>query len=499
LRLWLLGQNAGVTMDSLLYVTMADSLAVGARATGPAHHGYPALIALVHTLVPGHEWPGRLVSLIAGVALVPLVYRLARVTLPRPAAALAAALVAAHPVLAVYSGPIMTESSFVALGTAAILLVERRRPGPAGALLGLAYSIRPEAAVIALASTPLTRRGVRGALLLLAGFALAASPYLGYLRWTTGTWTLTPKTALVRPAFANRAAAEWRVGRDSLVLHEEPRSLVERVRWAAPSIAKSYAPRLGGHLHRVTQAWPWPLLVLSLLGLLARRGAVLAPLSLLLVFPLLSSPIELRFSQLFLPTLAVLAAAGVSWLAARGAPRRGRRALLVPAALALVAASGIVWAWRGAPGFLVREFDDGPMKEMRATGSWLHFFGKPNALVMDRKVYVAFFAGMRHVQLPADDYDTVIDYAVKNGVDYLVVEEYVVEKLRPAMAPLLDDPAFRAAEHRLRPVHLERGKTHTGVAVFAVVRDSLHTALRPAAGGSAARGDSLSGPRPPLP
>src|SRR5258705_991020 len=73
LRLWLATQNAGITMDSPLYFRMAEGIAHGRRLDGPAHHGYPALIALAHIVVHDPILAGRVVSLVAGLALLPLV------------------------------------------------------------------------------------------------------------------------------------------------------------------------------------------------------------------------------------------------------------------------------------------------------------------------------------------------------------------------------------------------------------------------------------------
>ena len=60
LRLALWSTTAGVTMDSPLYVRMAEALASGERGPSPAHHGYPALVALafVHPTPARRRTPG---------------------------------------------------------------------------------------------------------------------------------------------------------------------------------------------------------------------------------------------------------------------------------------------------------------------------------------------------------------------------------------------------------------------------------------------------------
>jgi dolichyl-phosphate-mannose-protein mannosyltransferase len=476
-RLALLPTSGGLTMDSPLYVRMSERLAAGAAAPGPAHHGYPGLVALAGWVVPGREWPGRVVSLLAGVAVTWLVYRLARIGLSRRWATLPAALVALHPLLVVYSGAVMTESSFLALALGGLLLVERGRVLAAGALLGAAYLVRPEALVIAPVAALLgpprgaggsARSAPRRALLLALGLACLLLPYLGYLRWERGEWMLSPKTVLVHPGFASRAEAEWRVGGALGPGAEPPRNLLQRVLWSAPSVAARYLPGLDRHLGRLVEAWPIPLLALSGIGLLVRRGAAAAPLAVLLLLPALAVPFDLRFAQLFVPSLAVLAAAGASWLAHRW-PARAR---LVGTIAVAVALAGLARSWALPSGVHALHFDDGPMPQMRVAGEWLRTHGRTGATVMDRKAYVPFFAGMTHVQLPDDDYDTIIEYARRTGVDYLVIEEFTAATLRPQLRSLLADAAFRARERRLRPLFAVRDEPLTGVAVFEVVRDS---------------------------
>lgn len=459
LRLWLWPRTAGLTMDSPLYVRMAEALLAGERGPSPAHHGYSMLIALASTLVHDRELPGRLVSLLASLALPALAWAIARPRVPAWAALAAGLAVAAHPLLAAYGVAIMTEATFLALTLGGLLLIERERPLAGGALLGAAYWVRPEAAVIAPVAALLTRRP-RTIALVLAGAAIAALPYLGVLRWEQGWWSLTPKTALVRPAFANAAAAEWRLT-DSTALADTV-GLAERLRAGAPGMLAAYGPQLARHAARLLETWPLPLLVLSLSGLFAAPRAWLAPLACLLVYPLLAAPDDVRFAQLFVPTLALLAAHG----AARFAGPRGRGALAVVAALAL---AGLAMAWAGPAGRRALAFDDGPMPTLRAAGAWLHEHSRPGDQVMDRKAYVPFFAARAHVQMPDDSLATIIEYAQRRGVRWLVAEEYVAESLRPQLQPLLHDPTYTVLrEPRLALAYANRTGPGTGVAVFAV-------------------------------
>ena len=467
LRLWLAARTSGLTMDSPLYVLMAETLG-RAGPIGPAHHGYPALVALAGLALPGRELPGRAVSMLAGVALIAVTFLLARRMLPHWAAFAAAALVALHPLLAVFSGAVMTEAPFQAVAYAALLVLTRGRTAAAGALLGFGYCIRPEALVIALAALPVIATWRRRALWL-ATFSLVALPEVALLSLERGALTLTPKTNLLAASGAARDDADWRIaGADTATA--TPRSALDRAGETLPAAAARYPGRLRGHLERILQAWPLPLMVLTVAGALLKRGPLLAPLAIVPVLPMLGVTPHLRYPQTLVPALAIYAAVGAAWLIGWSAARARPARLAAAALVALALAGGLAWCWRGPAGDSVRRFEDGPMRTLRRAGAWLAVNGRPGAAVMDRKPYVPFFAGMRHVLMPDDDYDTIVEHARASGVDYLVIEEYVMWGMRRQFVPLMTDPAFRDRERRLRMVFGGDEGPMTGIAIFEVVR-----------------------------
>jgi hypothetical protein len=128
--------------------------------------------------------------------------------------------------------------------------------------------------------------------------------------------------------------------------------------------------------------------------------------------------------------------------------------------------------WNGPAGVRALAFDDGPMAQMREAGEWLRAQGRGELRVMDRKAYVPFFAAAEHVQFPNDDYDTVLEFARREGVDYIVFEEYLIPVLRPQFLPLVQDREFRLRERRVRQAFVTGAVPMTGVAIFEVVRDS---------------------------
>jgi hypothetical protein len=471
-----MGTNAGITMDSPLYVRMAEGLRHGILlGETPAHHGYSLLIALASLVIPGRVLPGRMVALAASLAVVALGFAVARRRVGVLPALGVALVLALHPLLAVYGGVVMTEAPFLALVWLGLWCIGKQRPLAAGLALGAGYWVRPEAAVIVPVAALLMRRPPAARMRLLAGAALALLPYLVLIHHETGHWSLSPKSALVRPVDASARAAEFRVsGGDSLAATSAHTGLLARITQTAPTWGRTYLPTLRRHAQRLLEAWPWPLLALSLLAL-ARRDAWderLAPLACLFVIALLAAPPDLRFAHLYVVTLALLACDGAMrlWRAPKQTAAR--------AALAVLVCAGAIMLARGPATRTALHFDDGPMTTLMGAGERLAREGRADALVMDRKAYVPFYAHMRHIQLPDDDLDTILRYAQAQHADYIVIEEYVAHSLRPQLLPLLDPDAL-AREPRVQLLFALRPVAGEGVAVYEIVGTRALSGTRP--------------------
>src|SRR5262249_57636542 len=98
----------------------------------------------------------------------------------------------------------------------------------------------------------------------------------------------------VGPTVTRNEGGEWRGGKGATPAPEERISIVQRVRWAAPSVARNYGPGLLEHLAMLLRSWPWPLILLSALGWAAWRRALLAPLLMEAGLPLLAVPFDPR-------------------------------------------------------------------------------------------------------------------------------------------------------------------------------------------------------------
>jgi hypothetical protein len=220
IRLYLVTTSYCISADGVAYIAMARAFHAGRIQSALAwvfSPLYPWLISVTYRAIPNWELAGELLSMAFGTAGVVLLYFLMReVYERRGAAAGAAALAAIHPLLAGFSASVRTESGYIALVTASLLLlvrgVERNRiatVAASGVLCGLGYLYRtegigvPALAVIILIAGPflwrrwMLRWGLGAAAILIATFLMVAAPYLVWMREYTGHWTVGRELGVV--------------------------------------------------------------------------------------------------------------------------------------------------------------------------------------------------------------------------------------------------------------------------------------------------------------
>jgi hypothetical protein len=214
IRLYLSLTSYCISGDGVAYLAMAQDFAAGLPRQALDHVFsplYPLLIAAAHVAIPDWEMAGNLVSAMMGTAAVATIFGMTRAAMGRRDLAIgAAALTAIHPDMAAYSASVRTEAGYIMLMTAAvwslIAALDRRRLPlvvSAGAIGGLAYLFRTEAiaflpfaAIFMVLGAPLWRRWSLGwaivaAITFCGSFLLIASPYLVYLRISSGHWILS--------------------------------------------------------------------------------------------------------------------------------------------------------------------------------------------------------------------------------------------------------------------------------------------------------------------
>jgi len=292
IRLYLSLTSYCISGDGVAYLTMARQFASG--DAGTALHAvfsplYPMLVAAMHVAVTRWELAGEFVSVLMGTAAVASIYAMTWEAFARRDLALgAAALTAIHPAMAAFSASVRTEAGYIFLVTTGVWLMLRGLRtrgllaiGIAGALMGLAYLYRTEGIglpAVALggiaAGAWVWRRyefkwAIMAGIVLTSGFMLVASPYLIYLRSSTGHWTVGREfTAAMMYGMGEVAnnPEQWRRRGDSSstsalgAVLAEPRLYLEKV--ADGFVASAYG---------MVQALDPLLTVLLALGL-GRRG-----------------------------------------------------------------------------------------------------------------------------------------------------------------------------------------------------------------------------------
>jgi 4-amino-4-deoxy-L-arabinose transferase-like glycosyltransferase len=206
------GFNRVVSFDEPHYLRLAGSF-FERGAAGLLHPYwppmYPACIALVSLVVPHLEPAGRIVNALASTLMVLLVFKMASALFRRKEAVLSALVVALSPPMAWSASTVMPDNLVALFGIGGMMAgwkaLNRKSPwlfALTGFLWGAAYLTKPEGAGFVLVYAALLAalffrkrewswigRGV----ILVVVFALVASPYLFFLRRTTGAWTLSTK------------------------------------------------------------------------------------------------------------------------------------------------------------------------------------------------------------------------------------------------------------------------------------------------------------------
>lgn len=381
-----------IETDGVAYLELAEQIAGGGGLLHPVFPpGYSLAIAALHRLGPlGPEAAALAISAVCGALALPAAWWLWRHTLGTPAAWAGAALLAIWPLAVDLGGRVLTDSTSllgILLALCAWLRSARGERGwavVAGAGFGGVAWMRPEVlAWSGVAALLLARRRPAAAAALALTTALLYLPYVGLLRAHTGEWQLSAK------ADANLVYALTVGEADPGARYEELKDARRegRIQGSLPgptALARRVADNLAEGARRLDTIWPPAVAVAIALGtVLAWRRGLLGSWAWL---PLLASaPILLFFfkPRFFLPAAAVwLGLAGLALVELRGAARAAAAALVL---------------WLVLPETLapIR----GPDREAasRAAGLWLAGRSEPAGVVVDRKPFVAYYAGRERV------------------------------------------------------------------------------------------------------
>lgn len=349
--------------------------------------------------------------------------------------------------------------------------VVRRLGGLAGsgALVGLAYLTRPEAlmpgatiglavALIALREPERTWRQRLGTLVAYgAAFGLASlvfiAPYLSYTHTNTDKWALTSKSQDASIDAWRAVAQNNRLERDQILYSIQPDGVsLGPDTTPLTTLAKEH-PR--GWL---TIAWintrtmfhdyvgtPWkhgpiwelvPLFVLVAAVVQVwrtRRSRNTLVFAAVASWPLVTCFAFFALPRYLMMTTAMLIPFGawglVSWTKGMA---RGRQRAVWWAIGVLSVASFIAAAYPLLPGSSAPE-----RTEQRTAGLWLAENTPADARIMTRSFHVQGYSNRDVVALPSAEYRSVLEFARRMGVSYIVADETTIKRRRPELYDIL--------------------------------------------------------------
>jgi 4-amino-4-deoxy-L-arabinose transferase-like glycosyltransferase len=465
---------------------------------------YPGLIGLVRFLAGDVEVAARVVSLIAGLALVAALHGVTREAFGDQVGRLAALLGATHPLLIALSISTYSEGLAMAFVTGAAYVALRYmrtwtgwRALGAGGLIGLAYLTRPETLAFALALSlglavsHLVRRrqGMARALgsgsLVLVGAAVVAAPYVASLSLQAGSFRWEGKSAVV-DLINSRIRAGMSFPEAARGLARDDGGQQGPFLSADQSIFLKYPPKPAAEVLTATVAavparLPHAFSALrnaEYLGVLALVCAVLGVLGhgwrkgpqtgsvLLLALGLLQGSFLLaleypwpRYVFPLLPFVIPWAALGIDRVCALLVPLlQGRltgariQAAVAGTAVLMVAVNG-VHAYPSVKH--LGEFQQGRDPSLRQAGGWIRDDAARSRqdaappLVMGYESAVAFYAGAVLSYLPFAEEAAALRYVEQKAPDYIFARssEY-------PQTPYVEDWLVRGIPHRCAvPAH----------------------------------------------
>jgi len=474
LRISFLRLQSPLNPDSVYYATLGKHLVSGNLQEGLSTFWpplYPLLVGLSSLVFQDIETGGKFVSLLAGSVLVIPVYSLIRVLYGKDAAFIGAFLVAIHPTLIDYSTALLTESTYTTLFMTALFAGLKAFSGGGylaffsiGVMLGACYLLKPEAigyvglmAVLTSCTSLLSNHlppseVLFGIMALVAGASLLSLPYILFLRRATGEWTISDKfRAHFHPSeswarkwyglsegrmttLADRLYAGASRKDDSLENRGSPAADVSSLRMMTARSLEALRSEAGLLINSMT---PPQFMLLMGLGMFKtewlKEFYLLSFFAFALIgYALCADDMNERLLVPLLPVTICWVAGGFKavedWLVeffkktkiSRDVPfiNPTTLRLLMITAMGFSMAPWVVYALMAIPA--------APMMEYKQAGRWIKEHSETPPLIMSTAPFIAFYVGGRHVYLPAEKYQTVVEHAGRLNVDYLAIDEALI-------------------------------------------------------------------------
>ena len=473
---WAIRHGFALDQEGVEYCRIAQNLLAGRGYVGMLDNGtelnfaplYPLMIAAVSLVVGSAALAARVIAIAFGSVLVIPMFGIAERLYGRRVAATVAALVVFHPVLIAGGASTYAEGPYLTLLMCGLLWwmdwtarPRVRAAAVAGAFLGLAYLVRPEAVVVvgvlAVAGFVAARLAFEGRpplpgiVALAATFAAVAAPNIVFLTLSTGSLRIEAKGTVayqwgqrIDSGMTYQEAA-YAIGQDlngrgvymvpSLqvinAVHIDP---ARYLRYLMAAARRSHAeieltitgePALGSPI----------LFVLVVVGLVGRSwdrrrlalevtpGAAAVAMVLIL---LSVQQLWFRFFYALLGPLLLWAGKGADELGEWGSNTAASVASRAPVARAAGAALKwvaiglvLVLSIRAVPD--LAQFKDSLFANRVRAGRWLAQQPPRDKSVMDLGNQVAYYAGADLLYLPYATSDVALRYVAKRKPDYIVL------------------------------------------------------------------------------
>ncbi len=415
----------------------------------------------------------RLLSILSGAALVIPSMVIAKRLWGSRAALFAGLLIALHTNLLLYSAAAMTESFFSLLIMLALLSFlgavrdgGRRGVMLAGLLLGLACLVRHEAQILLVVPLVFLLAGAGGhgprrpaaarivsSLLLVLFFVLPMIPHAFLIHEKTGRWFVQSKASvnLSSPLIWDEGLERERYvytlnedGTDRRINEIGSTNPIEIILNGKREIAGRYLRELADGAERLPPLLVTPFLLLLVpLGLFCRRWRSRAEELLLLafgLFPFVLYPLfdmHLRYLVPYLPVLLMWGGAGCAALTGWIEENISRSRIVSAAALFVIFASLVPYSTHRYA--MIRK---GERLEYRQVGEWLGRHGGGTArIIAPPGTSYSYYAGNPIATfIPWTDAEGLHEYSIRMRFEYLVVGTDYLERYRPALLPLLEEP-----------------------------------------------------------
>ena len=422
-----------VTYDGTYYVNHAMTILGVMDRPSAFPLGYPMFIALFMSIIRDGVRAAQTVSFLAGLGSLLVFYLLAKRFVQRSHALLGAIILALTPLFINLSMVTMSESIYILWVLVGFFYFSKGGDLLSGLFLGMASITRPEALGILGVLAVLRLRRPKRLLRVIVGFACVYCVNVAVQSGTAGKLVLVPKANLF-----GTSASYWQL-REAWINFQGKERVLEQISKEAGErpVFVDYLKRLPREVWLLVRHVSPVIFLLSLYGMRRRRLFLLAVFAPFLVFPLFTFRSEPRFILPYIPVLILYSLIGMEGL------RQNRVYRLLHILLIVSAAAGL---------FINRDqliipVSNG-MQWTKYAKLYLRGDVKPWDKIADRKPLFAFYAGSRYVEIPVAPYDDTIENLAAQGVKYLVLDQEMIQKLRPKLSPLLYDRAVINGEMR---------------------------------------------------